>query len=79
MFSVIYFSETSATDNLICNDSNFQIENYAILHQVREFGRGLSIVAYKEIFFKPQTDLFINSNDAESLCFEIHHKKNKII
>ena len=62
MFSVIYFSETLATDNSICN------ENYAILHQLREFGRGLSIVAYKEIFFKPQTDLFINSNDAESLC-----------
>ena len=33
-FSVIYFSETWASDNLICNDSDFQIENYTILHQV---------------------------------------------
>ena len=76
---MIYFSEAWATDNSICNDSNFQIENDAILHQVREFHRGLSIFVHKEIFFKAQTDLFINSNDAESFCFEIHHKKNKII
>ena len=27
-FSVIYFSKTWATNNSICNDSNFQIENY---------------------------------------------------
>ena len=34
-FSVIYFSENWTSDNLICNDSDFQIENYTILHQVR--------------------------------------------
>ena len=39
-FSVICFSETWATDNSICNDSNFQIKNYTVLHQVRESGRG---------------------------------------
>ena len=35
-FSVICFSKTWATDNSICNDSNFQVENYTVLHQVRE-------------------------------------------
>ena len=78
-FSVICFSETWATDNSICNDSNFQIENYTVLHQVRESGRGgrLSIYMHKETYFKPRTDLFINSNDVESLSIEIQHKKNK--
>ena len=32
---------------------------------------------HKEIYFKPRTDLSINSNDVESLCIEIHHKKDK--
>ena len=50
-FSVIYFSENWATDNSICNDSNFQIENYTVLHKVRESGGGggLSIFVHKEI------------------------------
>ena len=80
-FSVICFSETWPTDNSICNDSNFRIENYTVLHQVRESGRGggLSIFVHKEIYFKPRTDLSINSNDVESLCIEIHHKKDKNI
>ena len=49
-FSVICFSETWATDNSICNDSNFQIENYTVLHQVRESrrGGGLSIFVHKK-------------------------------
>ena len=80
-FSVICFSESWATDNSICNDSNFQIENYTALHQVIESGRGrgLSIFVHKEIYFKPRTDLSINSNDVESLCIEIHLKKYKNI
>ena len=80
-FSVICFSESWATDNSICNDSNFQIENYTALHQVIESGRGrgLSIFVHKEIYFKPRTDLSINSNDVESLCIEIHQEKDKNI
>ena len=31
---------------------------------------------HKEIYFKPRTVLSINSNDVESLCIEIHHKKD---
>ena len=52
--SVIYFSETWATDNSICNDSNFQIENYTVLNQVRQSGGGLglSIFVHKEVYFK---------------------------
>ena len=75
---MISFVETWATDNSICNDSNFQIENYTVLHQVREYGRGggLSIFVHKEIYFKPRTNLSINSNDVESLCIEVHHKKD---
>ena len=34
---------------------------------------------HKETYFKPRTDLSINSNDEELLCIEIHHKKNKNI
>ena len=80
-FSMICFSETWATDNSICNDSNFQIENYTVLRQVRESGRGvgLSIFLQKETYFKPRTDLSINSNDVELLCIEIYHKTDKNI
>ena len=48
MFMMICFSETWTT---ICNVSNFQIENYTVLHQVRESGRGrgLSIFVHKEV------------------------------
>ena len=48
-FSVIYFSETCAADNSIFNDTNFQIENSTVLHQVRESrrGEGLSIFVHK--------------------------------
>ena len=78
---MICFSETWATDNSICNDSNFQRENYTVLHQVRKSGKGegLSIFVNKEIYFKSRTDLSINQNDVESLCIEIHHKKDKTI
>ena len=31
-FRVICFLETWATDNSICNDPGFQIENYTVLH-----------------------------------------------
>ena len=76
---MICFPETWGTDNSIFNDSKFQIENYTVLHQVRESGRGrgLSIFVHKEVYFKPRTDPFLNSNDIESLCIEIHHKKDK--
>ena len=59
-FSVICFSETWATDNPICNDSYFQIENYTVLDQVRESGRGggLSMFVLKEVYFKPRTDIY---------------------
>ena len=40
---------------------------------------GLSTFVIKEVYFKPHTDLFINWNDVESLCFEIHHKRDKNI
>ena len=33
----------------------------------------------KEVYFKPHADLFINSNDVESFCIEIHNKKYKNI
>ena len=53
------------------------IENYTVLRQVRESSRGggLSAFVHKEIYFMSRTDLSINSNDLESLCIEIHHKK----
>ena len=76
---MICFSETWTADNSICDNSNFQVENCTVLHQVTESGRGggLSIFVHKEIYFKPRTDLSINSNNVESLCIEIHHKKDK--
>ena len=58
-FSVICFLETYATDNSICKDTNFQIENYTALHQVRKSGREeyLSIFVHKENYFKAPPDL----------------------
>ena len=75
-FSVIFFSETWSTDNSICNDSNFQTENYTVLLQVRESGRGGVL---RIVYFKPRADPSINSNDEKSICIEIHHKKDKNI
>ena len=81
MFSVICFLESWATDNSICKDPNFQIENYLVWHQVRESDRGkeLRIFVLKEVYFKPRKDLSIDSNDVESLCIEIHLKKDRNI
>ena len=42
-------------------------------------GGDLSILAHKEGYFKPRTNLSINSNDIEPLCIETHHKKDKNI
>ena len=39
MFSEICFSETWVNDNSICKNLNFQIENYIVVHQIRESGR----------------------------------------
>ena len=36
-FSVFSFYETSAAGNSVFKDSTFQIENYTVLHQVREW------------------------------------------
>ena len=52
---MICFSETWATDNSICNDSNFEIENYTVLNQVRESGRGEELNI--QVHFK-KTSLF---------------------
>ena len=79
-FSIICFSETWATDNSICNDSNFQIESYTVLHRVRESDRGggLSMVLHKEIYFKPRTELSINSNDVRHSVLKYTTKRIKI-
>ena len=81
MFSVFCYSETCTTDNSICNDSNFEIENYTVLHHVRESGRQerLSIFLHKEAYFKPRTDLSMNSSNVDSLFIKIHHKEDKNI
>ena len=43
-------------------------------------GRPVShICAQKSFYFKPLTDLFINSNDLEPLCIEAHHKNDETI
>ena len=31
----------------------------------------------KEVYFKPRKDLSIDSNDVESLCIEMHLKKDR--
>ena len=60
---------------------NFQIENYTVLHQVKESGRKrrLSIFLHKKVYSEPRTDLSINSNHVGSLFTEIHNKKDKDI
>ena len=66
---MISSSETWAADNVICINSNFQIENYTVLHQVR--GGRLSIDVHNETYHKPRTDSSLNSDDAKSHCIEI--------
>ena len=79
-FHVICFSETWAADNSIYNNSNYQMEDYIVLHKVKESARGiLRIFVHKEVYLKPCTDVFINSSYVESLCIEIHDKKDRNI
>ena len=81
MFSVVCLLESRATDSSIYKDPTFEIEKYPVWHQVRESdkGRELRISVHKEVYFKPRKDLSIDSNDVESLCIEIHFKKDRNI
>ena len=48
-FSIVCFTETWAEDNSISKNSNFQLENYSVIHQSRENrkGGGLSIFVHE--------------------------------
>ena len=88
---MICFSETWATDNSICNDSNFQIENYTVLHQVRESGRGggLSIfvnkaninknILFRVMYRPPNGDMTVFEKFCENLLFANDKTSKNII
>ena len=77
VFSVICFSETWASEENINKNSTFQLKNYNVIHQVRNFrkGGGLCIFIHESLCYKLRKDLSINSEAIESLSIEISNKK----
>ncbi|XP_065681417.1 uncharacterized protein LOC136095111 [Hydra vulgaris] len=81
-FQIICLSETWCKDKNIENNSNFQLPNYKVIHQVRasnKEGGGLCIYIKNSILFKVKPNLSSTTNDYESLCIEIINKTSKNI
>ena len=73
-FNIICLSETWCHDKNIESDSNFQIPNYNVVHQVRGWGKeggGLCIFIINSLSFKFMQNLSSTTNDYESLCVEV--------
>ena len=64
IFSVIWFSETWASEENINKNSTFQLKNYNVIHQVRNLrkGGGLCIFIHESLCYEPRKDLSINSD-----------------
>ncbi|XP_065654714.1 uncharacterized protein LOC136081332 [Hydra vulgaris] len=81
-FQIICLSETWCKDKNIENNSNFQLPNYKVIHQVRasnKEGGGLCIYIKNSILFKVKPNLSSTTTDYESLCIEIINKTSKNI
>ena len=80
-FSIICFSETWVDDDSINKNSLFQLQNYNVLHQIRNNrkGGGLCIFVHESLCYKLRKDLSINSDAIESLSIEITNKNSKNI
>ena len=61
----------------INENSNFQLKNYKVIHQVRNSrkGGGLCIFIHETLCYKLRKDLSINSEAIESLSIEISNNK----
>ena len=61
------------------DNSNYKLQNYSSIHQIRSHSRGggVSIYIHKDFEFKIRNDLSINCKDVESLGVELLHDKKK--
>ena len=77
IFSVIFFSETWASEENINKNSTFQLKNYKMIHQIKNSrkGGGLCIFIHEALCYKLRKYLSINSEAIESLSIEISNKK----
>ena len=81
-FKIICLSETWANDSSITTNSNLQLENYSVIHQIRnndKRGGGTCCFVHNTLTFKERKDLSINDENNETLCIEINNKNKKNI
>ncbi|XP_057314221.1 uncharacterized protein LOC130655476 [Hydractinia symbiolongicarpus] len=76
-FKIICLTETWCRDEAIKNNSNFQLCNYSVIHQIRnsnKAGGGVCVFIHNSLLYKKRTELCVNNNDCESLSVEILNK-----
>lgn len=81
-FKIICFTETWCNDINIEKNSNFQLQNYTVIHQIRNCkkkGGGVCMFIHNSILFNLKSDTCANNNDCESLSIEIINKATKNI
>ena len=76
---------TSLTESWCQDDSRtnsmYKLENYNCVHQFRKGKRGgrICVFVHDSLDIQDRSDLFINSEHIEALCFEIKNDKTKNI
>ena len=78
-FSFICLTETWCKEELDKN-SDYHLPNYKVVYQNRKCkdkGGGICMYIHESLRFKTRKDLFINSNDIESISVEVEQFKKK--
>ena len=72
-FKVICITESWCNDESMSTNSNFQLPNYSVIHQMRadHAGGGICMFIHSSLSYKLRKDLSINDADCESLCIEL--------
>ena len=80
-FKVICITETWCNDENMSTNSNFQLPNYSIIHQMRadHAGGGICMFIHNSLSYKLRADLSKNDADCESLCIELSNRTTKNI
>ena len=81
-FKVICVTETWCKDKNISTNSNFQIPNYTVNHQLRataQAGGGTCMFIHNSLTYKKRDDLCKNDADCESQCIEIEPPKISLL
>ena len=79
-FKIICLTETWCQNREMETNSNFQLQNYSVIHQVRsseKHGGGVCIFIHNSLTYKLNARLGVNNIDCESLSVEIINKTTK--